>query len=136
MLVILLALLGITASFIVKYLNRTNKTIGLSFPYWVKDNYMEVVLSVISMTIKGGDQALMNINGEGKGTGTTHLAYEKGVLVNSEAEMDFNMSISAPLPTGQQEVPTTTHQKITLSLIWDFGIVVSGSFFFRKGLPC
>ena len=76
-----------------------------------------VIDSVISMTIKGGDQALMNINGEGKGTGTTHLAYEKGVLVNSEAEMDFNMSISAPLPTGQQEVPTSTHQKITLSLI-------------------
>ena len=76
-----------------------------------------VIDSVISMTIKGGDQALMNINGEGKGTGTTHLAYEKGVLVNSEADMDFNMSISAPLPTGQQEVPTSTHQKIALSLI-------------------
>jgi hypothetical protein len=76
-----------------------------------------VIDSTISMIIEGGDQAKMSINGDGKGSGTIHIAYEKGILINSEAEMDFNMSISAPLPTGQQEIPTSTHQKINLSLI-------------------
>ena len=83
-----------------------------------KDGYKCAVIdSVISMTMEGGEQALMNITGEGKGKATAYLAYEKGVLVNSEAEMDFNMSITAPLPTGQQDVPTSTHQKVILSLI-------------------
>ncbi|MCK5186324.1 MAG: hypothetical protein KAR43_04260, partial [Deltaproteobacteria bacterium] len=76
-----------------------------------------VIDSTISMIIEGGDQAKMSISGDGKGSGTIHIAYEKGILINSEAEMDFNMSISAPLPTGQQEIPTSTHQKINLSLI-------------------
>ena len=83
-----------------------------------KNGYNCVVIdSTISMIIEGGDQAKMSISGDGKGSGTTHIAYEKGILINSEAEMDFNMSISAPLPTGQQEIPTSTHQKIHLSLI-------------------
>jgi len=76
-----------------------------------------VIDSVTTMSIKGGNQAKMSITGEGKGKGTTYFAYEKGILVNSQVEMDFNMSISAPLPTGDQKVPTSTHQKIDLSLI-------------------
>ena len=50
-LVILLALLGIASSFIVKFLNKTDKTSKLSFGFWIKDNLMEVILSIISMTI-------------------------------------------------------------------------------------
>jgi len=55
-----------------------------------------VIDSVTTMSIKGGNQAKMSITGEGKGKGTTYFAYEKGILVNSQVEMDFNMSISAP----------------------------------------
>ena len=51
MLVILLALLGITSSFIFKYLNKTDKTTELDFIFWFKDNYMEAILSVLSMTM-------------------------------------------------------------------------------------
>jgi len=79
-----------------------------------------VIDSIISMNIKGGDQKTkMNMKGNGKGKGTTYFAYEKGFLVNTqvEIEMDLIMSISAPLPTGEQEIPTSTHQKINLSLI-------------------
>jgi hypothetical protein len=76
-----------------------------------------VIDSTISMNFKGGEGAKMNIKGGGKGKGTTYFAYEKGILVESEMEMDIKMSLSAPLPTGEQEVPTTTHQKIRLSLI-------------------
>ena len=79
-----------------------------------------VIDSTISMSIKGGDQKTkMNMKGNGKGKGTTYFAYEKGFLVNTqvEIEMDLIMSISAPLPTGEQEIPTSTHQKISLSLI-------------------
>jgi len=76
-----------------------------------------VIDSTISMSIKGGDKAKMNIKGDGKGKGTTYFAYKKGFLVNSQIEMDLNMLIFAPLPTGEQEIPTSTHQKIHLSLI-------------------
>ncbi|KPJ59284.1 MAG: hypothetical protein AMJ42_02095 [Deltaproteobacteria bacterium DG_8] len=76
-----------------------------------------VIDSTFSMNIKGGEQAKMNIKGDGKGRGTTYFAYEKGFLINSQIEIDFNMFISAPLPTGEQEIPTSTHQKINLSLI-------------------
>ena len=71
----------------------------------------------ISMTIEGGDETKMNMKGSGEGTGTTYFDYKKGVLVESGVEMDLNMSIAAPLPTGEQEIPTSTHQTITLSLI-------------------
>lgn len=50
-LVILLALLGIASSFIVKFLKKTDKKSKLDFWFWVKDNFMEVILSLISMTI-------------------------------------------------------------------------------------
>lgn len=70
-----------------------------------------------SMSIQGGEQAKMKIKGDGKGKGTTYLAYEKGFIVDSQMEMDLNMFIFAPLPTGEQEIPTSTHQKIHLSLI-------------------
>ena len=76
-----------------------------------------VIDYTISMSMEGGDQAKMNLKGTGKGTGTTHFAYEKGMLVSSQVEMELTMSISAPLPTGEQEIPTTTHQTITLSLL-------------------
>lgn len=76
-----------------------------------------VIDFTISMSIKGGEQARMNIKGDGKGKGTTYLAYEKGLIIDSQIEMDLNMFILAPLPTGEQEIPTSTHQKIHLSLI-------------------
>jgi hypothetical protein len=76
-----------------------------------------VIDYTISMSMEGGDQAKMNLKGTGKGAGTTHFAYEKGMLVSSQVEMELTMSISAPLPTGEQEIPTTTHQTITLSLL-------------------
>jgi len=76
-----------------------------------------VIDSTISMNIKGGNQAKMNIKGDGKGRGTAYFAYEKGFLINSQMEINFKMSISAPLPTGEQEIPTSTNQKINLSLI-------------------
>ena len=76
-----------------------------------------VIDYTISMTIEGGEQTKMNMKGSGKGKGTAYFAYEKGLLVESEVAMDLTMSISAPLPTGEQEIPTTTHQTIKLSLI-------------------
>ena len=50
-LVIVLALLGIASSFIVKFLNKTDKASKLDFMFWIKDNLPEVILSLISMTI-------------------------------------------------------------------------------------
>ncbi len=73
------------------------------------------------MKVKGGDpEKTTNLKGSGEGKGTTYFAYDKGLLVDSQVEMDFTMSISAPLPTGKQEIPTSTHQNIKLSLIWYF----------------
>lgn len=83
-----------------------------------KKEYNCAVLDyTISMTIESGEQTKMNMKGSGKGKGTTYFAYEKGLLVESEVEMDLAMSISAPLPTGEQEIPTSTHQTIQLSLM-------------------
>jgi hypothetical protein len=76
-----------------------------------------VIDYTISMSFETGDQAKMHIKGKGEGKGTTFFAYEKGFLVMSQVEMDLAVSISAPLPTGKQEIPTSTHQTITLSLI-------------------
>ena len=82
-----------------------------------KEYKCAVIDSIISMSIKGGEQAKMNIKGDGKGKGTIYFAYKKGLLVNSQIEMDLNMFIFAPLPTGEQKVPTSTRQKISLNLI-------------------
>ncbi len=83
-----------------------------------KKEYNCAVLDyTISMTIESGEQTKMNMKGSGKGKGTTYFAYEKGLLVESEVVMDLTMSITAPLPTGEQEIPTSTHQTIKLSLM-------------------
>jgi len=82
-----------------------------------KEHNCAVIDYTISMTIEGGEQTKMNMKGSGKGKGTAYFAYEKGLLVESEVVMDLTMTISAPLPTGEQEIPTTTHQTIKLSLI-------------------
>lgn len=71
----------------------------------------------ISMDIQGGDESDMKMKGTGNGSGTTYVAYEKGVLVESKVDMDLKMSIAAPLPMGEQEIPTTTHQTIVLTLM-------------------
>ena len=82
-----------------------------------KEHNCAVLDYTISMTIEGGEETKMNMKGSGQGTGTTYFAYEKGILVESGVDMDLTMSIAAPLPTGEQEIPTSTHQTITLSLI-------------------
>ncbi len=82
-----------------------------------KEHNCAVIDYTISMTIEGGEQTKMNMKGRGQGKGTAYFAYEKGLLVESEVVMDITMTISAPLPTGEQEIPTTTHQTIKLSLI-------------------
>ena len=46
-----LALLGIFASFLVKYINKKDKKTTLSIPFWFKDNIAEVLISVIFMII-------------------------------------------------------------------------------------
>lgn len=82
-----------------------------------KEHNCAVLDYTISMTIEGGEETKMNMKGSGQGKGTTYFAYEKGLLVESGVDMDLTMSIAAPLPTGEQEIPTSTHQTITLSLI-------------------
>ena len=55
-----------------------------------KKEYNCAVLDyTISMTIESGEQTKMNMKGSGKGKGTTYFAYEKGLLVESEVEMDL-----------------------------------------------
>ena len=76
-----------------------------------------VIDYTLSINIEGGEEAKMSMSGTGTGKGTSYFAFEKGLLVSSQVEMDITMSIAAPLPTGNQEIPTTTHQKIELSLI-------------------
>jgi hypothetical protein len=71
----------------------------------------------ISMNVQGGDESDMKMKGTGTGAGKTYVAYEKGLLVESKVDMDLKMSIAAPLPMGEQEIPTTTHQTIVLALI-------------------
>ena len=51
MLVVVLAFLGIATSFIVKFLNKSDKESKPDFVFWIKDNYMEVILSLLSMTM-------------------------------------------------------------------------------------
>lgn len=51
MLVWFIALLGIALSFFVKYSNRNNKKRLWSFPFWAKDNYSELIISLLSMLI-------------------------------------------------------------------------------------
>ena len=77
-----------------------------------------VIDYTVSMKVKGGDpEKTTNLKGSGEGKGTTYFAYDKGLLVDSQIDIEFTMSISAPLPTGKQEIPTSTHQNIKLSLI-------------------
>jgi hypothetical protein len=72
----------------------------------------------ISMNVQGADDdEQMKMKGSGTGKGTTYVAYEKGLLVESRVDMNLKMSIAAPLPMGEQEIPTTTHQTIALTLI-------------------
>jgi hypothetical protein len=77
-----------------------------------------VIDYTVSMKVKGGDSAkTTNLKGSGEGKGTAYFAYDKGLLVESQIDIEFTMTISAPLPTGKQEIPTSTHQNIKLSLI-------------------
>jgi hypothetical protein len=76
-----------------------------------------VIDYTVSMTMEGGGEEKLKIEGSGEGKGTTYFAFEKGLLIGSDVEMDLKMSIDAPLPIGDQKIPTTTHQTIKLSLI-------------------
>ncbi len=51
MLVWIVAFLSIALSFFVKYTNRTDKTKEPSLSFWVKDNYPELFVSLLSMII-------------------------------------------------------------------------------------
>lgn len=51
MLVWVIAFLGIVLSFFVKYAYRTNKEKLPSKSFWVKDNYPEMIVSLLSMVI-------------------------------------------------------------------------------------
>jgi len=47
----LIALLGIALSFMVKFINRTNKQKELSIKFWAKDNAPELIASMLGMVI-------------------------------------------------------------------------------------
>jgi len=47
----IVAFLGIIASFIVKFINRRDKTKEPDIVYWIKDNYYECAVSFIFMVI-------------------------------------------------------------------------------------
>ena len=51
MLVWFMALMGIAASFLVKYIKRTSKQREWSFDFWLKDNWAETVVSVLFMVM-------------------------------------------------------------------------------------
>jgi hypothetical protein len=51
MLAWVLALLGIMMSFLVKYIKRNNKEKAWSLVFWAKDNYPELLVSLLSMII-------------------------------------------------------------------------------------
>jgi hypothetical protein len=70
-----------------------------------------------SMTVKVTGEEAMNIEGSGTGEGTCYFAYEKGLLIESTAELDMNMAIETPLPIGDGKIPTSTHQIINLTLM-------------------
>ena len=76
-----------------------------------------VIDYTVSMNIQGGDESQMKVKGTGTGTGNTYVAYEKGQIIESKVDMDLTMSIAAPLPMGEQEIPTSTHQTIELTLL-------------------
>lgn len=83
-----------------------------------RNGYNCVVIDyTVSLNIQGGEQEKMKVEGSGEGKGITYFAFEKGLLIGSEVEMDLKMAIDAPLPIGDQKIPTTTHQTIKLSLI-------------------
>ena len=83
-----------------------------------RNGYKCVVIDyTVSMDLQGGGEEKMKIEGSGEGKGTTYFAYEKGLLIGSDVEMDLKMAIDAPLPIGDQKIPTSTHQTIKLSLI-------------------
>ena len=83
-----------------------------------KNGHKCVVIDyTVSLTMQGGEEQKMKIEGSGEGKGTTYFAYEKGLLIGSDVEMDLKMAIDAPLPIGDQKIPTSTHQTIKLSLI-------------------
>lgn len=46
-----IALLGIALSFMVKFINRTNKQKELSLKFWAKDNAPEMIASMLGMMI-------------------------------------------------------------------------------------
>ncbi len=83
----------------------------------IKGYKCAVIDYTVSMNLKGGGETKLNIEGNGKGKGTAYFAYEKGLLVESEFEMDLTMEIEAPVPIGEGKIPTTTHQTIKLTLI-------------------
>ena len=76
-----------------------------------------VIDFTISMNIKVTGEEAMNIEGSGTGKGTCYFAYEKGLLVESSAELDLTMAIETPLPIGDGKIPTSTHQTINLALM-------------------
>ena len=47
----LIALLGIALSFMVKFMNRSNKEKELSLKFWAKDNSPELIASLLGMVI-------------------------------------------------------------------------------------
>jgi uncharacterized membrane protein YeaQ/YmgE (transglycosylase-associated protein family) len=47
----LIALLGIALSFLVKFINRSNKDKALSLKFWARDNAAELIASMIGMVI-------------------------------------------------------------------------------------
>lgn len=84
-----------------------------------KNGYPCAVLNyTIAMNIQGNDEDdKIKMKGTGTGTGTTYFSYEKGVLVESKLDMDLKMTVAAPLPMGEQEIPNTTHQTIVMTLL-------------------
>ncbi len=76
-----------------------------------------VIDFTISMNVKVTGEEAMNIEGSGTGKGTCYFAYEKGLLVESSAELDLTMAIETPLPIGDGKIPTSTQQTINLALM-------------------
>jgi hypothetical protein len=83
-----------------------------------KNGYPCAVMDyTISMNMQGADDPAMKMKGTGTGTGKTYVALEKGFIVESKVDMELKLSIAAPLPMGEQEIPSTTRQTISLALI-------------------
>ncbi len=43
----ILCLIGVMIYFIGRYANRTNKTVGFTFTYWIKDNWPELSTTLL-----------------------------------------------------------------------------------------